>query len=642
MTVSSTTNRIKILPDAVQKKIAAGEVVEGPFSVVKELVENAVDANATAIDVQVYDSGLKKMVIRDNGDGIHSDDIELTIMEHATSKITDVYDIEKIGSYGFRGEALSSISSISELTILTRSRDEDIGARLHCSGQEVGIGEYAGASGTTMIVENLFYNIPARKKFLKAKRTELRYIREILLKIALVTPHIAYTFEVDGKRHITLPVTKNPDERVSQIYGKNILDSLYFDKLQDLKVSISGFFSKPGFLKSSRSMQLLYINNRPVENKYLGFILSRAYEAVAMKGKYPAALIFIEMDPTLVDVNIHPAKREVKLFDQRYVDSLIMSLAEKILNRQHQVVSPVTNEKPGAEEDITIEEQTLPLSFAKTRSSKVIHRIPVQGRGEARTFTNGVSELYQNIDRGGSQSINYTVNESTEVDQLQPVNSMESIEQVEPVNQAEQIEQIEQIELPGKEGELEGDIKILGTVFDTYIIAESGEMIYYIDFHAAHERFIFDSLTRTEYTFEKQELIFPAVMELSIEDYQTILENREQFADLGFEIDDFSDNTITIRAVPVMAKNTNAEDIIREFTESLKDEQENNFDIRKNIAASVACHAARRSGEQLGFDEMHRIVEQVFSGKYELRCPHGRPYIYTMSKNDLGRMFKRI
>lgn len=330
-------DRIRLLPDSVKKKIAAGEVVEGPFSVIKELVENAIDAGASHIDVQVLEGGLRKITVRDDGRGMHRGDVPLAVMEHATSKIEDIHDIESISSYGFRGEALSSISSVSRLTILSRRADEATGARLAGADGAVEISDYAGPAGTTVIVENLFYNVPARKKFLKTVRTETRLIREIFVKLAIPHPEIAFALDMDDTRQVTLNAAVSVEERLGQIYGASIMDDLYRVELQDLKVSLQGFLSRPHYLRSNRAMQLLYVNSRPVEYRYLGFLLSRAYEAVAPRGKYPAGIIFIDIDARLVDVNIHPAKKEVKLFDSHYIDRLILALGEKAVSREHRV-----------------------------------------------------------------------------------------------------------------------------------------------------------------------------------------------------------------------------------------------------------------------------------------------------------------
>jgi DNA mismatch repair protein MutL len=592
---------IKLLSDDVKQKIAAGEVIEGPFSIVKELIENSLDANSTQIDIQITDSGLKKILIKDNGDGIYKDDIKLAITEHATSKIEEVYDIEKIKSYGFRGEALSSISSVSKLTILSRRKEEEMGAKLENHFGKITISDYAGPAGTTIIVENLFYNIPARKKFLKAKRTEVRFIREIFLKIALPAFKTGFSFEIDEKRHISLNKTDKLDIRLKQIYGTSILDELYYVNLEDLKIKISGFLSKPEFMKSSRSMQQLYVNNRPIDSKFFGYHLSRGYEAIAIKGKFPAALIFIEIEPDLIDINIHPAKREIKIFDQKYIDSLIYNLTKKALNREHKIAADLIKEEVNHNEKIPENSYSSQHLNFETKPVEATHKSVASMEPEqveatrrrgasdynpppsSRSFINDISDLYTDIN----------------------------------------------------------DIKIFGILFNTYILLEKKDLFYMIDFHAAHERFIFDSLIKNEKKFEIQELIFPIIMEFPINEYRLILENISLFSETGFDIEDFSDNSIIIRAVPMFAKNANHEKILMEFIELIRKESVEKPDIHKAISSSIACHTAKRSGDSLSQEDISYIINKSFSGEHEMRCPHGRPYIYKLNKTDIARIFKR-
>ena len=583
-------NRIKELPDNVKKKIAAGEVIEGPFSVIKELIENSIDAGSTQIDIQVFDSGLKKIVVKDNGTGIHRDDIKLVIAEHATSKIEDVYDIENISSYGFRGEALSSISSISKFTILTRNQNDEIGVRLESSSGSAEITDYAGPTGATVIVENLFFNIPARKKFLKAKRTELRYIREAILKCSLAFPNVGFTFDVDNKRHITLTSVNKTDERVKQVYGKDVLDNLYSDSMQDLKVTVSGYFSRPDFLKPSRSMQILFVNNRPVEFKYLGFILSRAYDAIANRGKYPVAIIFIDIDPGLIDVNIHPSKKEIKFFDQKYIENLIFYLAEKVLNRNHKVDDSILKTVP---------------SFANEQGLLMENRNELESHRDISMFKKVNETQAFNIKSGSTGSV------------------------------------VNEISLLYNELAKDSDLKFFGILFNTYIIVEKNDNLNIIDFHAAHERIIYDTLMEENHTIESQALAFPAVIELPVDEYLFILENIQEFSKIGFDLADFSDNTITISAVPEITGNIDVSGFMHEFSEAMKNDNDKSMDIRKAISASAACHSAKRAGDKLNSDEMSYVIKEAMSGDHDRRCPHGRPFVYTINKNDLERIFKR-
>ena len=574
-------DRIIQLPENIKNMIAAGEVVEGPFSVVKELVENSLDAASTEIDVQVVDAGLKKIMVRDNGSGIHASDIKLSIMEHATSKLISASGLEKIFTYGFRGEALSSIASISDFVIISKRRDEPEGARLESLSGEVSVSGFHGAPGTTVIVENLFHNVPARKKFLKAQKTELRNIRETLLKLAIPSYNTSFSFEVDGKREMTMHAVDSHEERIRQIFGRSAAEGLSFEELSDLKVRISGFLSKPEYIRGSRNMQFLYINGRPVEHRYFHYHLSRAYEAVIPKGKYPAAIIFIDIDPELTDVNVHPAKREVRLFDQKYIDELIFGLAVKALNRIHAV----------------------PRQFFSAQEapcdSSAVSQVQPAGRGFHSAPENDFS--------AGLFAAGVTVSESSDL----------SI-------------------VPAEKG---AAIKVLGVLFGTYIVAEKDDSMHLVDFHAAHERILYDRLISEAGEMESQELLFPVTMELSMADRAAVNESLDLFSSAGFEIEEFPGNAIVVRSVPVAAGREDIEVLIKNMIANIREDRNNN-NIREKFMASIACHSARRRNDELSRGEMLHLVEEVFEMK-DLRCPHGRPFIYSLSKNDLERMFKR-
>lgn len=607
MTVTEAESRIHLLSEVVKNKISAGEVVEGPFSVVKELMENSLDAGARRIEVQVLDGGMKRISITDDGEGIHREDISLAVTEHATSKISDVHDIEEIASYGFRGEALSSISSISDMTLLTRRHEESEGGRLDVRNGEARTGSYAGPAGTTVIVENLFYNVPARKKFLKSPRTEMKYIRETVLKAALANHDVTFRLETDGKESLIFQGTSDPDERIRQVYGRDILDNCYRESVSDLKVSLTGYLSRPHYLKGTRAAQLLFINGRPVEYRYLGFLLTRAYEAVAPRGKHPMAVLFMEIEPNLMDVNIHPAKREVKLFDQRYIDSLIISLASKALDRDHainerffhegEVNAPAAGETPGV-----------------TGSSRAVYK-------ERETASRAD---YHASARPISVKEESTAAASTANTAPLPEETLPGMRTFEGFYRNVQTR---------SEG-------ILGIVFDTYIAVEREGSLYFIDFHAAHERFIYDGLLARQGEIEKQELLVPEIIELPPGDYRLLLDYLSVFLETGFDIEDFSDNSITVRTVPVHAGRLNIKEFIFGFLEELLQEK-GTTEIRHIIAASAACHQAKRAGDTLSADDMQRIVRGAFSGEYELRCPHGRPFVHRITRGDLERIFKR-
>ncbi|MDR3237844.1 MAG: DNA mismatch repair endonuclease MutL [Spirochaetia bacterium] len=566
------TPRIRLLSDNITSKISAGEVVEAPFSVVKELVENSLDAGALRVDVQLLQSGLKKISVSDNGSGILREDVTLAIKDHATSKISDVFDIESISTYGFRGEALSSIASISDITLLTRHETEETGTRLYSKNGKTELSDWAGPVGTTVIVENLFYNIPARKKFLKSPQTELRYARDAFLMAAAANPFVSFTLDTDQKRSLNIIAVDSLKERLQQVYGNETADNCYFEELKDIKAALFGMLSKPDFLKASRSVQKLFINGRPVDYKYLSFLLSKAYESVAPKGKYPAAILFLEIAPELVDVNIHPAKREVKLFDNRYVDSLILQLAGKALSKVHSineaVFTPVYNP----------EEKPKPASAVNYDTGLF------NARAQAVQLRD-IGQLYNDIVRPK-------------------------------------------------------DYLVFGTLFDTYMLVQKAESLYVIDFHAAHERLIYDELRKKKPDSDKQELLFPVILELPIADFHIVTDNMSVFSKIGFDMEEFSDNTITIRALPAPLGKFDGKALLRELIAEIRSEKEPEK-IYNSIAAVSACHAANRAGDTLSQREMELLTDKIFSGEYELRCPHGRPFVHIIKKEDLERIFKR-
>ncbi len=608
-------NRIVVLPDHLKHMIAAGEVIEGPFSVVKELVENSIDAGATEIDVQVQDAGLKRIYVKDNGSGIYRDDAPLSIKEHATSKISDISGLQSISTYGFRGEALSSICSISDFVLLTRHEDEETGSRIESRNGSHSVTGYAGSRGTTIIVDNLFFNMPARKKFLKAKKTELRTIRETLLRMSLAVPHVSFSFEVDGKREITLPPADGFHERVKQVFGASVYNSLYYDELSDLKVKLSGFLSRPDYMRNTRSMQVLFINGRSVEQKYLSYHLARAYEAVMPRGKYPAAILFMEIDPELIDVNIHPAKREVKLFDQKYIDSMIFGLASKVLNRAHLIPEKIFSGAAAHAAESVLFKKSVEFpdtSAAEYNSLPRNFRTPEVLPANAERYSSADFSLRSGVDLTAGSLLFDSAGEI-----LDAVSG--GVDFTEP----------------------DGDFRrIIGVIFNTYILVEENEKMHFIDFHAAHERMLYDKLSKG-YELETQELLFPVQIELTTADFPLVMDNIESFSSCGFEIDEFSDKSVVVRSVPAAAGNYKIEELIKNMIDNIRDEKDNN-DLHERIISSLACHSAKRSGDSLSSSDMKTLAGAVFSGGIELRCPHGRPFLFTINKNDIERMFKRL
>jgi DNA mismatch repair protein MutL len=573
-------DHIKMLADNVTHMIAAGEVVEGPHSVVKELIENAIDAESRHIDIKIEDSGFSRIVVSDDGHGIFRDDIVLSVREHATSKIVDIYDIQSISSYGFRGEALSSIAAVSDITVLSRRSDEQFGSRLENRNGTITVTDYAGSVGTTVIVENIFFNIPARKKFQKSPQAESRQIREVVVKSAIPNYKIAFSCIINDKKVIDCAAVQDRGERLKQIFGIEEMNSLLKESLSDISVSIEGYISKPHCAKASRNLQYLFVNDRPVEMKNFSFFLSKGYESAIPQGRYPAGIIFIFIKSDLIDINIHPAKREIKFFDSKYIESLIIGLVKKAIgkNVQQLEVSDLLKISE-SNTSITFNEKSEAFIYPKLKENQAL-------------LSFGSSEVNEN-----NSNIEY---------------------------------------MPGND-----DFKIIGILFKTYILLEKSNEFIIIDFHAAHERINYDRIKSTHNNLDMQSIAFPEHIELSPIMFDRANELIDELRLKGFDIAPFSDNSIIVYGIPTILSGCSVKDFIIDLIETYKNDNDRIKLKQHIISARIACHASRRAGDIISKEEIHFIVKQIQSGKYEFTCPHGRPYIYIMKKTEIEKLFSR-
>jgi DNA mismatch repair protein MutL len=602
--------RIKLLPEAVQHMISAGEVVEGPSSVIKELIENSIDAGAVHIVIDVIESGFSKITVRDDGSGIYKEDLPLSLAEHATSKIESFHDIQQVVSFGFRGEALSSIGSVSELTMLSRRKDEAIGGRLEVKNGVPALSDYAGPTGTTVIVENLFYNVPARKKFMKSASAESRAIRETVVRAALSAPHVSFNCIINDKKSLNIESAQSRGERISQIFGDDELDGLNESSISDISVKIHGFVSRPHFMKASRFEQYLFVNNRPVEMKHYSFLLSRAYDSAVPQGKYPAAFVFVEIKPDLVDVNIHPAKREIKFFDQRYVEGLIISLIKKTLDGAGQRFdlfaasvpdAPDVSEQMSQTPKISVEEKNLndiPRYVSRDYSpQKYTDAVPETSANEnAPVFK--VRELQHYLSFGGNPGTEHIPHEF--------------------------------------------NYSVVGMLFGTYILAETEEELKILDFHAAHERINYDRLISAEGDVDSQSLVFPEIVKCARHRYETACELLPELNSKGFDIEPFSEDSFIVRAVPPLLGDSSVIEFVTDMFESFDGTNRAMMDDKAHhVAERIACHASRRRNDRLSREEMSALFSKIFSGGYALTCPHGRPYLYTVKRAEFEKMFRR-
>lgn len=570
--------RIQILPDAVKRKIAAGEVIDGPYSVIKELVENALDAQATDIDIEIEESGLKRIVVRDNGIGIYRDDLPLAVEEHATSKIKSIDDIFSIITMGFRGEALSSIAEVSHCTILSRTAEEEIGGKLVIDEGKKELFDWAGPTGTTIIVENLFFNTPARKKFIKGLKSELNRIKDTIFALAIANSRIQFKVKIDNKIAFVFEPADTL-QRIAQIYGNEMADNLLYGSLSDLHCTIEGYCTKPNYYRSNRSLQFLYVNHRPVQFPYFNFILQQVYQTILQKGQYPAAFIFCNIKPDLIDVNVHPAKKEIRFFDNNYIHSMIYNFANKLI-------------------------------------SGTIHAFPIKHND---------TQLQNNNITTASNANNYTDNNTPPLLYTQPnVNPQTLIHEVQHLY----------TQLHNK------DYSVIGTIFGSYVLIQKENNLYIIDFHAAHEKKLFDYLMSIDSVSAVQQLIMPVVMELSpdllihIHSYKDILTNY------GIIIDQFDEHSIVINAIPDFCNTNDIEGLMRDIVDSLHENKNSLNNIKIKIIEKIACHSAKRANDIITQDDIIAIADYVLSTN-DYRCPHGRPFVYVLTKSELERFFKR-
>lgn len=588
-------NKINILSEQVINKIAAGEVIERPSSIVKELVENSIDAKSDRIEVHFEGNGTPLIKIIDNGIGMSSDDALLCLKRHATSKIKDLTDIEHINSMGFRGEAVASIAAVSKLDMVTAPKvGASEGTHIVVVGGKITSHKAIGAPfGTKFTIRNLFFNTPARLKFLNSIQSEAKQIVTQLKLIALAHPHIYFKLVQDGRTVIESPATDNLQERLRVVFGKNSAEEFIpFSFAADF-FKLSGFLTKPSFTRSNRAYQYTFVNSRPVYNQNILFGLNKGYQDMIPKGRFPAAVLFIEVNPQMVDVNIHPTKREVKIAKQNVIVSSLIHVVTKTL-AQKTAASFLASE--------AINEDVLPAY--KERNFQVKE----------------------------SSSINkYTAFEEPIVRRFA---DSQSVEQTPEVTQRNLLSTT-----------AEDNIKVIGQLHNSYILAESLNGMWIIDQHAAHERLLYEKV-KEEFYLDKiasQKLLFPETVELMPDEVKIISDNIAIFDKLGFEVRPFGEESIIVEAVAVFIKNAPVSDIITGIMNEI-DTDVNTAINTEEFAEKIMRYCCRRSvmaADKMSIAEMQKLMDDVFAHNIPLSCPHGRPIATEIFLSDIEKKFKR-
>ena len=588
---------VHVLDDNTINKIAAGEVVERPASVIKELVENAIDAKADRIEVEIMAGGTSFMRVSDNGIGMSREDAEKAILRHATSKIVQVDDLQAIATLGFRGEALPSIASVSRFNLQTRQAGAELGTEIKITGgKTTEIGAAGCNLGTTIRVEDLFFNTPARKKFLKTNNTESGRINEFIIKLAISHPEIAFKLINNNKSSLATPGRGDLKETLQSLYGASVGQSLLPLEFEDEDIKLWGFVSKPSAIRSSRSWQTFIVNGRIIASRAIAKAIDNAYHALIPKSGYPLIALNIEVPQHTIDVNVHPQKTEMKFEDEGRIFKAVYKavldavrpkgqagqlgqLAAQADHVQHHV-------KKGLQE----------LNFGQP-----VMKFPLREEKPAMTWQEGTTALAQD----------------------------KSVKSVQSVADEEE-------KLPTA-----GMIPI-GQVDDTYIIAQDGDSLYIVDQHAAHERVLFDRFSAQAEHIPSQQLLVHLILDFSTHESQIIEENLELLAGLGFGLEPSGPNQFRLMEVPADVPSGQAEEFIREVLASMEElHRPTAAELRQAVLATTACKAAIKAGFKLNYRQMEILLQELNDTAMPYTCPHGRPTIIKFSSDELAKMFKR-
>ena len=643
-------SRIRILDESVSNAIAAGEVVENPTSMIKELIENSLDAGSKEIKLEVWNGGLD-ISISDSGCGMSKEDLLLSIERHATSKISTKDDLFNIRTYGFRGEALSSIASVSKMILSSRTEDMQNGTQMNVLGGKVtNLKDIQRNVGTQIEIKDLFYNTPARKKFLRKESTEYLNIKDIFLREALANPNVKFILNIEGKESIKTS-GNGIENAILEIFGKNYLKN--FSKFS------LGYLGNANLFKANRDSIFVFINGRSVKSKIVEEAVIAAYHTKLMKGKYPTALIFLEVDPSEIDVNVHPSKKIVKFANQNAIFDLVRGEIENFFTDDEDFISPYI-ETENEVEEIDKKVENTKNNFLDINDFKDDMQDFSQLSVVAKEDYSKKDYTNIKVEKESFNDINNKMKSfgSAETTTESPINQNEikenskNIENFDSSVKRETFDEAKDKYIFNQEDTSRGkifddfsslkniDFKVIGQVFDTFILVERNGLLEIYDQHIIHERILYEKLKQEYYnhSMSKQNLLVPIRFELDPREKQLALENIKIFSSFGFDIDDFDKNEILLRSIPTMNLRDSYENIFREILDNISKNKD--VDIRENIIVSMSCKGAIKANHKLTIEEMYSMVAKLHEvGEYT--CPHGRPIIVKMSLLDLEKLFKR-
>ncbi len=652
-------NKIIKLDKSISNKIAAGEVVERPLNVVKELVENAIDAGATNIVVEIRKAGLSYIRVTDNGSGIDSEDLELAFTRHATSKIKSINDVYNIHSLGFRGEALASIASVSNIEIVSQTEDA-VGRKLSMSGgmikENVSI---SATKGTTLIVKDLFFNTPARLKFLKSNKAEQSSIHDIMIKLALSHPEIAFKFIIDNENIFITPGNDNLYDVILNIYPKEIYKNIIPFDYEENNIHISGFTSTMDISRGNSKYLINFVNNRYVKNKDIDEVIRTVYKTIIPHNRFPITFINITLDPSLIDVNIHPNKTEIRFHQVGVIKDLVYRILKKEINDYNFIpkkslktdymdesfVKKIPKQKVESVKEETIIQKTEEKKDYFNESTDSIKAKIVEETKDMEAFFESLDDDIKEKKKNLNKNISNNFNKTQEYDKIEVGSKIlkESFEN-NLVREEEYIK--DEISIPKmiEETSIYDNLQYVGQVFNTFLIFEKNNEMYMIDQHAAHEKIMYERFLEDfrNSNVSSQVILEPIVIEVKKGYLEYILEHKDSFQSLGFNIEAFGDKTIIIREIPVIFSIATSEILIKDLIDNLDIKMPNKqFLLYLDNIATMSCKAAIKANMNLTYMEVNDLISSLKVLNEPYTCPHGRPIIIKMTRIDIERKFNR-
>ncbi len=593
---------IQLLDQNTANQIAAGEVVEKPASVVKELVENSLDAGADNVEIAIYEGGTEFIRVKDNGSGMTRENAKLAVLRHATSKIRTADDLLSLHTLGFRGEALPSIASVSKFTLVTRPEEEEFATSITITGDSnPEVGSAGGSVGTTVTVQDLFFNVPARRKFLRTINTEGRYINDIISKLALSRPDVHFTLLNNDKEVVNTPGNGDLLDVVAALYGKNVAKETLPVDYQDEVVAVEGFVGKPTLLKGNRQWQTVFVNGRTINNRMVSKAIDHAYQSQIPKAGFPFAVLNLKLDTNTIDINVHPQKSEIKFGDEGAVYRAVFHALSEALT------------KPLQGEAVT----------AETSASSAFRPQPAASHAGSHQESGSYYAPRQEQIWKSSET---TVQPLTDILAAQRVTTPAASEEICATDPTAGV----------------ATIWPLGQVGKTFIIAQSEAALYLIDQHAAHERIMYDRFIRRQEKVPVQEFLVPIFVEVQKDQINLVEENRTVFLELGVDAEPAGETMLRVSALPADVANDAAEAFIHDILKYLEEGKNiTQQDLREEILHYAACHSAIRAGEVLTIRQMRQVIMELLNTEHPFTCPHGRPCMVEVTMDELFKMFKR-